>query len=255
MGIIPMARHHYRAVAVLTATLALIGCSSLSNSVHVSVVFDHADGLTSGTAVQYGGTTIGKVKAVTHGADGATVQLQLEESSRVQRNAAAMITNDGSPRVEILNPGSTGEAIADGDKLYGLNSHLELLAWRAGSTLGAMTEAMGEAAWTAQDYFQSEEWEQAKREMQTQVDILARQSSDALERIGKDYDVLLRELESQSQKAMDQALKDYETLTDELEVQLRQFSEDGQEELSDALQRLLDILNSAIQGSEEYQTI
>lgn len=255
MGTIPMARYYYRVVAVLTATLALMSCSSLSNSVHVSVVFDHANGIASGTAVQYDGTTIGKVKAVTHGADGATVQLQLEKSNRVQRNSAAIITNDESQQVEILNPGSSGEAVADGDKLYGLNNHLELLAWRAGSTLGAVTEAMGEVTWTTQDYFESEEWEQAKREMQTQMDILTRQSSDALERIGKDYEVLLRELETQSEKAMERALKDYETLTDELETELRQFRDDGQEELSDAVQRLLDILNSALQGRDEHQTI
>lgn len=246
----------YRLITSLIAACVLVSCGSLSNSVRVSVVFDHVDGLKSGHVVQFKGMEIGKVKAVRQTAEGATVRLQIaaDEASQVQRNAAAIIVDGEPQQVRIYNPGTRGDPITEGDTLYGLNSSLELLAWQAGSSVGAMTHALQEATDTVEDYFESEEWERAKGEMQMQLDLLAKESSETLERMGKDYAALLNELEAQSEVAMDEARKLYAALSKELEAQLREFREKGRHDLADALQRLLDALKSAME-EQEYRTI
>ncbi|MDH3688522.1 MAG: MlaD family protein [Gammaproteobacteria bacterium] len=245
-----------KAITSLMVIALVAGCGLSSKSIDVSVVFADAEALSPGQVVRFGRNDVGKVKAVERNAEGATVHLRLneEEAGAVQHNAAAMIVYAEPRRVEIYNPGSTGETITDGDKLYGLNNNLELLAWQAGSAAASVTQSMQQAVTGLQEYFDSEDWERAKQEMQRQLDLLARESNESLERLGRDYETLLKELESQSAEAMEEAQKHFEDFARALEEQLRELNEKGQHDLANALQRLLDILRSSME-QQEYQTI
>ncbi len=227
----------------------------LNNSIDVGVEFRHGKGLEPGTKVMFNGVAVGKVASIQANENSidATLSLDADKSSAIQENAAAVINSEDMTYVEIINPAGTGVTIAEGATLYGLNSQLELAAWKTGVTFGAAAQMLEQVAESVTSYFESSEWEQTKADLQKQLTTLEQQSQQAMqgiaEDVAKEIDEAVKELESRSARATENAQKHFE----ELEKQLQEFESKGQTDLAETLQRILEQLQAAMQNQAAQQ--
>lgn len=234
----------------LFVILILNGCSMLNNSIEISAEFRNGKGLESGDKILFNGVNIGKVKSITPLENRVTVVLSINKDNvgTIQKNAAASINTDNGVFIEILNPAGSGETIAEGSMLYGLNSKLELAAWQTGVTFGSATQLLEQVAQSVQGYFESNEWEQSKSDLHDQFAELEKQSQQSMqgiaEEISKEIDDAVKELESRSARASENAKKHLE----ELEKRAQDFQNKGQADLAETLQRILEQLEAAMQN-------
>ena len=233
--------------------LILHGCSMLNNSIEVSAEFRNGKGLESGAKVVFNGVTVGKVKSITPHEKSVSIVLSInaDNAGAIQKNAAAIINTDNNAFVEILNPAGSGETIAEGEVLYGLNSKLELAAWQTGVTFGATAQMLEQVAESVTSYFESSEWEQSKSDLRDQLAELEKQSQQSMQgtadEIAKEIDDAVKELESRSARTSENAKKHL----DELEKQAQEFQNKGQADLAETLQRILEQLEAAMQNQSE----
>ncbi len=226
-----------------------------NNSIEIGAEFGNGKGLESGAKTMFNGVTVGKVKSVTSQENGVSVILSIgkDNASAIQKNAAAIINTDGSAFVEILNPAGSGETIAEGAMLYGLNSKLELAAWQTGVTFGSAAQMLEQVVQSVQGYFASDEWEQSKTDLREQLAELEKQSQQSMqgmaEDIAREIDAAVKELESRSARASEKAKEHM----DELEKQAQEFQNNGQADLAETLQRILEQLEAAMQNQSGQQ--
>jgi len=239
----------------LFVILILHGCSMLNTSIEISAEFRNGKGLESGAKVMFNGVNLGKVKSITPLENSVSVVLSIKKdnASAIQKSAAAIINTENGVFVEILNPAGSGESIAEGAMLYGLNSKLEVAAWQTGVTFGSAAQMLEQVAQSVQGYFESSEWEQSKTDLRNQLAELEKQSQQSMQgmadEIAKEIDEAVKELESRSARASENAKKHL----DELEKQAQEFQNNGQADLAATLQRILEQLEAAMQDQNEQK--
>lgn len=222
----------------------------LNNTIEISAEFRNGKGLEPGAKVLFNGVTVGKVESLNPHENrvSVTFSIDADKSSAIQKNAAAVINSENATFVEIINPAGSGETIAEGARLYGLNSHLELAAWQTGVTFGAAAQMLEQVAESVTSYLESDEWEQTKKDLQEQLSILEQQSQQAMQGVVQDIaieiDAAVKELESRSARASENAQKHFE----KLEKQFQEFQNKGQTDLTVTLQRILEQLQAAMQN-------
>ncbi len=240
--------------ASLTLTL-LIGCGgneAKQDTVDLSVHFKDPGSLSAGSKVEFGGVAIGEVVRVVAGDDDTTVELRLDadKAGVVQKNAAAAVSGINSPTVQIINPAeATADTltIADGDSLRGLNSSLEEAAWHAGKAIGMLQGVMQQASQSFNQYLESDEWQETKREVESGLTDLSEQSAEAAETIRKNVENMMTELEAQSGETVREAEKNF----DEIEKQFREFGEKGGKDIMDSVEQFLDSLRDAMEDGRQ----
>lgn len=235
--------------AAIFAT-AIAGCSMKEDklTVDVNVTFMDIAQLKTGDPVVFGGTQIGVVESIRAGDDGQQVVLSLEANKAgiVQSNAAAAIARGQTSEVRISNPAGTGESIADGGTLKPLASPLDEAAYQAGKAFSSVQEALQQAANSFNEFIQSEDWKKTQSDIESSLQDLGKQSQSAVNEIGAGVEQMMRDLEQQSGKT----LKDAEKHFGDIEEKLQEYGKDGQKDVINSINRLLESLKSAMEGAQ-----
>lgn len=235
--------------AALFAT-ALAGCSMKEDkrTVDVNVTFKDIAQLKTGDPVVFGGTRIGAVNSIKAGDEGQQVVLSLESNKAgiVQSNAAAAIARGEVSEVRISNPAGSGESVADGGTLKPLASPLDEAAYQAGKAFSSVQEALQQAANSFNEFIQSDEWKTTQSDIESSLQDLGKQSQSAVNDIGAGVEQMMRDLEQQSGKT----LKDAEKHFGDIEEKLQEYGKDGQKDVINSINRLLESLKSAMEGAQ-----
>jgi|GEM_PF-2378069 len=247
----------FRFAILFAGALSLSACGPNADepdSVDVNVHFEDARGLDQGSKVEFGGVTIGEVLRVVEGDDDVTVELRLDadKAGVVQKNAAAVVSSLDTNTVRIVNPAgesSNDAGVSNGDSLRGLESSLEEAAWHAGKAIGLVEGVLQEAARSFNNYLQSDEWQNTRKEVETGLNELSEQSVEAAESIRENVEQMMTELEAQS----GETVRDAEKHFGEIEKQFRELSESGGEEMIKSLESFLESLREAMQTARQQQ--
>ncbi|MDH3640380.1 MAG: MlaD family protein [Gammaproteobacteria bacterium] len=231
-------------IFVLVMTVGLAACQS---NLRVDVPFEDALGLHSGDAVYLEQKVVGRVESMTRGDNGVIVTLLLDpkQISELRSGAAAMIMHDDGKRYVQLFNSVTGDPLAGGLTLLGLNSAIEYLAWVAGDAIDRTNESLTLAAQSLHEYLESEAWQQRKQEMERDLSRLGESLRELGEQAQQDFGELTEELEKESERAAEH----YQTLADELAKAIVELNRRGQGQLADSLHRLLRELDSMLKRS------
>lgn len=242
-------------IALVPLMLLLGACNgneSTPETVDLNVHFKDAVDLSPGSKVEFGGVTIGEVVRVVAGDDDTTVELKLDadKAGVVQKNAAAAVSGVTTPTVQIINPAeATADTltIADGDSLRGLNSSLEEAAWHAGKAIGMLEGVMQQATQSFNQYLESDEWQNTRREVETGLTDLTEQSAEAAETIRKNVEKMMAELEAQSGETVREAEKNF----GEIEKQFRDLGEKGGTDIMNTVEQFLESLREAMESGRQ----
>lgn len=217
-------------------------------SVDVNVTFSDIAQLNTGDPVIFGGTPIGVVDSITVGDDGKRVILSLDPTKAgiVQSNAVASIARGPSSEVRINNPAGAGESVADGGTLMPLASPLDDAAYQAGKAFSSVQEALQQAANSFNQFVQSDEWKKTQSDIESGLKDLGEQSQSAVNDIGSGVEKMMRDLEQQS----GETLKDAEKHFGDIEKKLHEYGKDGQSDVINSINRLLESLKSAMEGAQ-----
>lgn len=228
------------------SVLLLTSCEMLEPTIQVNLVFNTASGIDDDSDVVLNGVNIGEVDIVSPKGNQVDVRLRLnaEKAKGVQRNAAAMIEGSDQARIVIYNPASAAAPISNGETLLGLSSSLELVTWQASGAIAGTVDLVSKAVNT---YFNDDEWNRAKKEMNDLLGSLEKQGRETHDQIAKDFEKLIQNLETQSEQALQQAGESIKMLTDKI----KELHEQGQEELARTLQQLVDQLQQALRQHQQ----
>ncbi|MDH3279980.1 MAG: MlaD family protein, partial [Gammaproteobacteria bacterium] len=193
-------------VREITQTLLLgaaIGLAACQSSLRTNVAFEDGLGLKSGDAVRLDQHAVGQVESVVEADDGVVVTLVLttQQVSQLRSGAAAMIMHEEGTRYVQLFNALTGDPIADGQTLLGLNSAIEYLAWVAGDAIDRTNASLTLAAQSLNEYLESEEWQNRKREMESDLGRLSESLHELGARAQRDFSELTEQIEKESERA------------------------------------------------------
>lgn len=240
------------AAAALAVLLAACG-----RQLDVSVTFNNPTTLATGTPVYLGEAKVGEVSGLTTTGVTTTAQLSLDpdQTAGLRGGTAALLTaRKAGPVIELYNYRPGRDPLHSGAVLVGLNSTLEYAAWQAGETLATGKQSMNALAKTVTGYFQSEEWQRQKDEMNRQLESLRQQLGQSYNETSRAYRDFLNDLESQSEQARQGAKKSYAELVKRLGEQIEQLEAQGNEQLVEPLQKLLDELSRAMKKKPDQES-
>ena len=239
-----------------TALLAVL-LSACSRDISVSVTFEGAGPLKTGAPVYFNDVQIGEVADSTITGDlmKADLSLDPELAAGLKSGSAALLgARDGQPVVTLYNYRPGREPLQSGGELIGLNDPLELAAWRTGEALDTGSQSMEEVTRSMTEYFESEEWQQRKEEMNRRMEALQSELGRTYEETNRAYNEFLEDLESQSEAARERAQESYSRLTERLRQDIARLKEQGNEELVEPLMRLLEDLSRAMEKKPEQES-
>lgn len=211
--------------------------SACTRDVSVSTVLEDTGGLRPGDRVYLASREVGSVDTIqmTGPAPGFTVEFGLypEHAELIQANAVAYVPLESPPKLVLLNPTEKAAPVAPGGRLKGL-SPLEAVIWQATDAAAAASDFMEQFAREVESYFESEDWAEARAQIDAEIAELADDSRATAERIVLE---LQRLIESIKEDAADgaRALKED---TSAIEGDIARLEAEGHEQLAAALRRL-----------------
>lgn len=238
--------------AALGAVLA--GCGQ---DMTVSVTFEQAGGIESGTPVYWSDVEIGEVSGSTTTGDLVKVELSLDPELAAGLNsgsAALLDTHEGGPAIRLYNYRSGSEPLQGDGELIGLNDSFELAAWRTGEALEAGKQTMDEMTRSVTEYFESEEWRRQKDRMNQSMENMKEELGRTYEETNKAYREFLEDLESESAAARKRAEESYAELVERLREDIARLKEQGNEKIVEPLLRLLEDLSRAMEKKPEQES-
>lgn len=238
-------------LAGLASAVLIAGCSMNDQikGVEVNASFNEIASLKVGDGVTFGGTRIGVVDSITAGDEGHSVVLDLDadKAGIVQSNAAVVIARSTPAEVRVTNPVATAPSVKGGESLRALASPMDEAAYQAGKAFGSIQEALRQAANSFNEFLGSDEWKRTQRDVEESLGDLGRQSEEAARDIGSGVERMMRDLEQHSERTM----KDAEKHFGEIQKQLEHYGKDGQKDMIDSINRLLDSLRAALDGASD----
>jgi len=240
--------------AALLLGALLVACG---REMTVSVAYEDAGNLDTGTPVFLGEVKVGEVAGLTTTGDLTEAELALDPdlATGLSAGSAALLTSrNDQPAIVLYNYRPRDEPLQDGGKLVALHSSLEYAAWQAGEALDSGTQSVEEMTQSVSEYFQSEEWQQKKEEMNRRLTSLKEDLGQRYEETRQAYQELLEDLESESQAARERARESYAELAQKLRQEIARLKEQGNEKLVEPLQRLLDDLSRAMEKRPEQES-
>ena len=235
----------------LTLLLLLTGCS---RSVSVSTVLEETGGLRAGDKVYLEAREVGVIDGIE--AAGQTpgfalaISLYPEHAELVQEDAVAYVPPEGPPMLVLVNPAETAPSVAAGGRLKGL-SPLELTIWQVSDAAAQASSLMEALALRIDDYFESEEWQQARVQLDKEMSELAASSRATAERVVEELEQLIKSL---TETAADRAEEVSEEMV-RIEEEIRRLEAEGHEELAASLRRLLERLEQMAEPETEVREI
>jgi ABC-type transporter Mla subunit MlaD len=233
------------------ALLLLAGCS---RDVPVSTVLEETGGLRAGDKVYLDGREVGSIDSIETAGQtpGVAIDISLypEHAVLVQEDAVAYVPLESPPMLRLVNPAKTAPPVAPGGRLKGLSA-LELTIWQVSDAAGQASSLMEALALRIDDYFESEEWRQARAQLDTEMSELAASSKATAERVAEE---LAQLIESLTEAAADRADEVGEEIT-RIKKEIRRLEAEGHEELAESLRRLLERVEEMAQPEPEPQEI
>lgn len=231
----------------LLVLIALV--SGCTQTVQVSAMFAPEVQVSPGADVWFGQGVIGEVRRISKEGDGTRVFIALDpdESKGLMKGAAAApVTRDDVAGIEIFNFRSGQEPLGDGDELVGLNNALEYFSWQSRETLDFTSGALSTFTTSVQNYFDSEEWQSQKKEMEQSFAQLGADVQSAVEDMLRDYEALVEELQARSEQNSEQIGRQLDEITTMLQQQIQELLQNNEAALTDSLQELLDRLEQTL---------
>ena len=239
--------------SVLVLTLLCIGCVKGTN---VSVLFDADVAVTEGSQVRYQQEVIGKIDRVSKEDKGTRVYLALdsEKLKELKKGSAVLLVkHNGKTYAELYNYRPGKEPLSDGDELVALHNTMEYVTWQTGETVDFTQDTLSDMTASLQNFLQSEEWIKQKQEMQGDLGRLGSDVQIAISEMQKEYEAILKQLETQSKQSAEQAEKRYKELATTLNQQIEELLRNGEDVLASVLQQFLDSLEQLMQRYSELQ--
>jgi hypothetical protein len=223
-------------VSLALVLLLLAGCS---RGVPVSTVLEETGGLRAGDKVYLDAREVGSIDGIeaAEQTPGYAIEVSLypEHAVLVQEDAVAYVPLESPPMLVLVNPSETAPPVAPGGRLRGLSA-LELTIWQVSDAASQASSLMEALALRIDDYFESEEWQQARAQLDTEVSELAESSRATAERVGEE---LAQLIESLTETAAEHADELGEEMA-RIEKEIRRLEAEGHEELAESLRRLLE---------------
>lgn len=238
-------------VSVLILAGVLVACG---RGMSVSVTFEDAGVMAPGMPVFLSGVQVGEVDRSTLSGDLTEVELSLEPdlvAGLSTGSAALLSTHDGESAILLYNYRPGDEKLQDGGELIGLHNAFEAAAWRTGEVLDTGKRSVDEMTRSMTEYFQSEEWQKQKEDMNRQMEQLKDDLGQTYEETNESYRKFLENLESDSEAARERAEELYSRLAEQLREDIARLKEQGDENLVEPLLQLLDQLSRAMEKKPE----
>jgi len=242
-------RQTFLSCLLLLTPLLLPGCS---RDVMVSTVLEDSAGLRPGDKVYLESGEVGFVDSieVTEQTPGFTIDIGLypQHAELIQEDAVAYVPPEGPPMLRLLNPSEPAAPVAPGDRLKGLTP-LELAIWQVSDAAGRASSLVEALALRIDHYFDSEDWEQTRAEIDDEISGLATSSRTTAERVAEELQALV---ESLTEQAADSASELSEEVA-RIEAEIARLQAEGHEELADSLRRLLDSIEDMAQPVPDHE--
>jgi len=227
---------------LIALTLSACGNDGLT----VTTNFTNTQDIEEGSTVYFEQQAVGEVVDVKTQDQGAIVVVELDEdASELISSDAALVVNrleSGAPLQIYNSSNSDAGFIQDGQQLQGLDSMVQLGAWKVGDAIQIGSESLSGYVSGFQEYLQSEKFQEDKQSVQEQVNSAASQAQDALETIGNDLAQALEEFtdpEGEAAIAVEQ-------LGEELSPLVQEIAKSGTE-----LMQQLEVFTEGLQESED----
>lgn len=255
-----------RLLCVILLTLLVTACGS--DALTVTTQFANTQDVDEGAIVYFEGQALGEVVEVNTQGSGATVVMELDQSASQLISAdAAIVVNRleaGSPLEFYNSSTATAGFVQDGQAIQGLDSMVQLGAWKLGDAIQLGSDSLTGYVSAFQEYLQGDKFQQDKQIIQDQVNTSAAQAQGALEGIANELVAAMQELsaaEGDAAQAVQQLGEELSPLVQDiaksgsqLMLELEAFTE-GLQLTDDAEQQsgqaLLDSLVSMIETLNE----
>ena len=242
---------------LLAAVLVLL-LTACGEELSVSVTFEQAGPLKTGTPVYFNDVRIGEVAGSTISGDLMQADLSLDPDLAAGLNsgsAALLGEHDGERALLLYNYRPGEEPLRSGGALIGLDDSMELAAWRAGEALDTGRQSVEEMSRSVREYFESEEWNQRKERLNQRMEDLKSELGQSYEETNQAYREFLENLESESRTSRERARESYRRLAEQLREEMAQLKEQGDEKLVQPLLELLEDLSRAMEKQPEQEEI
>ena len=211
---------------LLVAVFALLSACGNSD-VEVSASFSSTQKIEQGTTVYFEENVVGEVASVEQMESGTFVSLTIEEkaASKISTNAAVVVNRikPGAP-LEIHVSGVPSETyLQDGQKIEGLNSMFDLVAWSVGDALQAGTGEIVGYVDSFQTYLEGEQFQQDKAIVEEGVKQMADAATEAIKTVEQDLQAAMSEM-SITEEELAQAIRE---LGDEMSPLAKEMAKGG----------------------------
>jgi paraquat-inducible protein B len=216
-----------RAKFIIGLILLTIIAACGDRGITVTTEFRNAQGVKEGSKVYFEETNVGEVIAIDENESGVLVTLA------INREASATIDSGAGVVVNRIKPGAPLEIYAsatndnlglkEGQKLHGINSMIELVAWSLGDALQAGTGELAGYVDSFQDYIQGQQFEEDRARVEAGVKEMALVASEAMKSVEQDLAAAMSEV-SVSEEELAEAILE---LGDELSPIAEEMAKSG----------------------------
>ena len=253
----------------LIGTILLTACGQ--SGVEVSSFFDNDQAIEEGTAVFFKGELVGEVIDVDKEGLASTIMMVIDsDQAELVSKQAVVVVNSlkiGKP-LEIhnsANPKALG--LEDGDQLKGLDSMMSLIGWSVGDALDFGGNELSGYLKSFQDYLKSDQFQDDKAAVQSQVtkaadeavaalksvddeiratvnehQLTEQELADAMEQLGVELSPVIEDIASSSAEVM----RELERFAQSLEASSEEHKDSG-EKFLESLEAMLEKLNESME--------
>lgn len=242
---------------IVGAVLAAVLLAACARDMNLTATFAAPAGLAAGAVVYLGAEKAGEVSRLTTSGDMTKAEISVDPdlTGLLRTGTAALLTiRDGRTVIELYNYRPGARTLQDGDELVGLNNSLEFAAWQTGEALDSGRQSMEAMSRSIADYFEGDEWRQQRERMNRQMEDLKEELGRAYDDTNDAYRAFMDDLERETGAARERARESYAELARKLRQHIERLEKQGNDNLVEPLQRLLEDLSRAMERKPEQES-
>jgi len=194
--------HKLRSLVSVALLAGLTACGD--SGLEIYSRFDNSQDISEGAAVYFNDKSVGEVVDVAPKDDGTFVTMALDPQTaeKISPHAAVVVNRlkPGAP-LEIHNGSDVSNlGLEAGQKLQGLDSMMGLVAWSVGDALKVGTNELSGYVNSFKDYLNSEQFEQDKSAVQSQLQEATRDTVAAIKEVDKEINTAIEEAQINEQE-------------------------------------------------------
>jgi paraquat-inducible protein B len=194
--------------ATIKALITLILIASLSacgsSGIEVTTEFRNAQGVKEGAKVYFDERRVGQVINVSEQSSGSIVTMMIEQqAAEIIDSGAAVVVNrikPGAPLEIYASAAAKQFGLQDGQRLKGLNSMIELVAWSLGDAFQAGTGELTGYVDSFQEYLEGEKFEQDRAQVEASVKEMAEIATGTMKMVEQDLAEAMSEMSVSEQE-------------------------------------------------------